>query len=199
MQVLFQVNLCDLQGTFAEDLLPGAGLLSAFHYPLHEHVRRRVIHTPPTVPMFRAALPEPGQWELRWAGADHFLQTAKTYPLTFTDACPIPNGVDWGPATGAVARQELQDGFFRYRNSLPVAPNGPEHRLCQTWYAECCSTWRVLRDQLPLGHFKFVELGSHGVPDGWGFGDGDRLHVFAPLEDAKVGKFDSVVTTEYAP
>ena len=197
MQFLFQVNLCDLQGTFAEELLPGAGLLSVFHYPLHEHVRRRVIHTSPTVPMFRAALPEPGHWEPRWAGTDQ-LQTATTHPLTFTDVCPIPNGVDWGPASGAAARQELHDGFFAYRNSLPVALAVPAHLLCRTWHPECCSTWCALRDKLPPGHFKFAELGSHEVPDGWGFGDGAHLHVFAPLGDAKVGNFDNVMTTEYA-
>ncbi len=203
MQFLFQVNLVDLRGTFAEGFLPEAGLVSVFHSPVHDERRPRVLFAEPDIPLRRACVPEPGHLEPTQFGTDH-MPTATTHPLSLTDICVVSGPLPWPPPDDLEVSSRLQDDYFAFTGRLPEKRNGPKHFLCQTWYPECCSTWATLHDELPPGLFRLAKLdsshnGSTESPPGWGFGDGDRLHVFAPLEDAKVGKFDNVVTTEFAP
>lgn len=60
-------------------------------------------------------------------------------------------------------------------------------------------SWATLHDTLSPDHFRLAKLASEDAPPDWGFGDGDHLHVFVMLDDAKVGNFDRSITTEYSP
>jgi uncharacterized protein (TIGR02996 family) len=183
-QFLLQIDLAEVRGTFADGLLPESGLLCFFHSPMAREPDAPpvVYYFPPGTPLRRYAPPSP-----KPASFDDTVEVDVSRTLTLADSLQswkeLPGGKNGEPDIDYLA-----EGYYDQRASgdwfCTRCPGGYEH----PWIAE-----GIVEDL--TGHLKLFEL-SHDGNLSWYFGDGGRLHLYVPPEEAREGRFPFAVCHE---
>lgn len=171
MVFAFQLDLTDLRGTLVEGLLPDAGHLLFF---LPGNHWRGVIYVPPGTPLER--VPFPGGSNAEWDYVP---------PRSALLADALRNRMHWSEVP--------PESYLYLLTDEPRYRHVPEHWLATRLEAsEGFVNWLYAADERPSS--VFLELANLDEdPDlGWGFHDGDDLHVIVPLEDAQAGRFTRV-------
>lgn len=188
-EFLLQINLADLSGTLADGLLPPAGLLSVFREMDNATLSRRVLFTPPGVPLVRPPATGP-------AGEPPPFPADVSYPLGLADGLresfrhpDLPDNL-W--QSGRDGSSPLVGRLFDDR---PDGPRRRAHYLCTSCGPDLCWVLDDVVGETREAYLELMELASGDEPR-WTFGDGDRLHLFVPAEDARRGVFGRAASEE---
>ena len=177
---LLQIDLTEVRGTFADGELPESGLLCLFQSRrcFHSDAPAAVYYFPAGTPLRRYSLPS-----LKPASFDDEALIDVAHPLTLADSLQVPYDL---PRLGEDEPEAsyLVEGFYDQQES--------DHWFCTRYPKGQGYPWVAegLEQRNLTGHLKLFQLKDNGHLH-WYFGDGGRLHLYVPPEDARVGRFES--------
>ncbi len=177
---LLQIDLAEVRGTFADGALPESGLLSLFQSQscFHDDAPPAVYYFPPGTPLRRYSPPTP-----KPPGFDETIPAAVSHPLILTDSLQsrgeLPRLGEREPGP-----DYLVEGYYDQQER--------DRWFCTRWTEGLDNFWVAegLEDLNLTAHLKLFEFPCDAILN-WNFGDGGRMHLYVPPEDAREGRFHS--------
>jgi uncharacterized protein (TIGR02996 family) len=183
LQFLVQIDLAELQGTIAEGLLPESGLLTIFQ---GDYAHDAALFTPAKTPLARVPAPDPGEDD-----STVLFPTERSCALTLTEALRF---TEYLPGMSENLWYADLDDPLNVSDLLGRdASERGVHYFCTNWKPRsrpmCGGNFTF--DLVPRTYLELLSVDGHpGLR--WGFGDGDKFHLFVPAKKARAGVFDTV-------